>query len=376
MNTKKKFSFRKFTNDIHLWLGLLSGIILFLVCLSGSILTFEDEIKNIFAKKTHIEPSSNNIDIDELTATIKSKNKGFITGLTIPDELEKPYVFTIKKDLKERRGSTILVNPYTQQIIKLEKNPADNFLMTMFKLHRWLLLDVKIGRPIVGIATIIFLILSVSGIILWFPKKIKWKKIKTGFKIKTTSNWKRINYDLHNTLGFYACIIIVIMSLTGLAWSFESYRNGLGEVLNAPVFGNRNTTYKTTENSNSKEITLKNALNIVNNEFDYSGKLSISFPNQKNKYFQFRKYDSNSWSPETNDKLIVDVYGNVLHTDYFKEKPLNVQIAALIKPLHTGKIFGTFSKIIYFLACLIATSLPVTGTIIWLNQMKKKKGKN
>jgi len=50
-----------------------------------------------------------------------------------------------------------------------------------------------------------------------------------------------------------------------------------------------------------------------------------------------------------------------------------VQIASLIKPIHTGQIFGTFSKIIYFIACLIATSLPITGTIIWLNKLKKKR---
>ncbi|MDR3273390.1 MAG: PepSY domain-containing protein, partial [Flavobacteriaceae bacterium] len=36
-----------------------------------------------------------------------------------------------------------------------------------------------------------------------------------------------------------------------------------------------------------------------------------------------------------------------------------------------GEVFGTFSKILYFLACLIGTSLPVTGTLIWLNKMKK-----
>jgi uncharacterized iron-regulated membrane protein len=61
----------------------------------------------------------------------------------------------------------------------------------------------------------------------------------------------------------------------------------------------------------------------------------------------------------------------VLHREIFSEKPFNVQIASLIKPIHTGEIFGTFSKIIYFLACLIATSLPITGTLIWLNKMKK-----
>ena len=46
----KKYTIRKLINDIHLWLGIGSGIILFLVCLSGTILTFEEEIKNLFTQ--------------------------------------------------------------------------------------------------------------------------------------------------------------------------------------------------------------------------------------------------------------------------------------------------------------------------------------
>ena len=80
-----------------------------------------------------------------------------------------------------------------------------------------------------------------------------------------------------------------------------------------------------------------------------------------------------SWAPVTSDKLIIDVDGTVLKEEWFNDKPLNVQIASLIKPIHTGQIFGTFSKVIYFIACLIATSLPITGTIIWLNKLKKKR---
>src|SRR5690606_40397849 len=66
---------------------------------------------------------------------------------------------------------------------------------------------------------IIFTFLIFSGLILWLPKKLRaWKQ---GFKIKLSANWKRINHDLHNTLGFYSFILLLVMSLTGLCWSFE-----------------------------------------------------------------------------------------------------------------------------------------------------------
>ena len=68
--------------------------------------------------------------------------------------------------------------------------------------------------------------------------------------------------------------------------------------------------------------------------------------------------------------------GKVVKLDIFKKKPFNERVAGSIKAIHVGNVYGTFTKILYFLACLIATSLPITGTMIWLNKMKKKtKGK-
>lgn len=370
---KKKYSIRKLINDIHLWLGLGSGIILFLVCLSGTFLAFEKEIKSFFSESVTVEAVSEKKSIASLSQTLKAENNGIVTGVTIPSETDEAYVFSVKKDENERRGSQVLVNPYTASIHKIEKSSADGFTSAMFRLHRWLLLDTSIGRPIVGIATIIFLLLSISGIVLWFPKKVKWKNLKQGFKIKTNANWKRINHDLHNTLGFYACIFIIIMCITGLCWSFEGYRKGLGTLIGTEIF-NRSSPQIDSDKTFEKEvISIDEAIAIANKTLNYNGKLSISFPNERNNYYVFRKTNDAKWSPITTDNLYMDSSGAILAVEWFSDKPLNVQIASLIKPIHTGEIFGTFSKFIYFLACLIGTSLPITGTIIWLNKLKKKR---
>ncbi|SHM97848.1 PepSY domain-containing protein [Polaribacter sp. KT 15] len=375
MKQKTAYTFRKLINDIHLWLGLASGIVLFVVCLTGTVLAFEHEIKDFFAEKLTIEETNEKIAISSLVNTLKEKEIGFVTGVTLPTNDLKPYVFNVKKDLKERRGAKVLVNPFNAEVKKVQKTSADAFLLVMFKLHRWLMLDTTVGRPIVGIATIIFLILSITGIVLWFPRKIKLKNFKQGFKIKFNANWKRINHDLHNTLGFYACIFIVIMGLTGLCWSFEGYREGLSTVLGTKVFNRSSVKLNVDKIPTDKILTVDELIATANKTLDYKGELSVTFPNKRNNYYSFRKSDDFSFSPVFTDKLYLDVTGKVLAVDYFKDKPFNVKIASLIKPLHTGEIYGMLSKIIYFLACLIATSLPVTGTIIWLNKLKKNKKK-
>jgi len=371
MKKKKAYTFRKFMTDVHLWLGLASGIILFLVCFSGTMLVFEKEIESFFAEELRVVPSSEKLSIDELTS--RMSEKGTVSSVSIPTEASEAYEFRVKTSPKDRRGTTFMMDPYSAVILKPEPSPLDGFFSVMFRMHRWLLLDTSIGRPIVGVATIIFLFLSISGIIIWFPKKWKWKAFKPGFKIKWSANWKRINHDLHNTLGFYSCIVLVIMILTGLCWSFEWYREAGSQVLGTKIFGGRGGPGITSETPGSKVISLSEAYTISGSEFQYAGKTSITIPQEETDVLEIRKYGDDNWSPSTSDLLVLDRDGSVLKKELFDDKDLNIQVASLIKPLHTGEIFGTLSKIIYFLACLIATSLPVTGTIIWLNKMKKKK---
>ena len=114
---------------------------------------------------------------------------------------------------------------------------------------------------------------------------------------------------------------------------------------------------------------------ITAQELNYEGKTSISFPSGDKGVYSIRKYESAKLSPLIADNLIVDRDGKVLKKEVFNDKPINLRIASLIKPLHTGSIYGGFSKLLYFLACLIATSLPITGTFIWIHKMKKKPKK-
>lgn len=229
MAKKKKYTLRKFINDVHLWLGLGSGIILFLVCLSGTALTFEKEVKALFTSELKVGSGTNPIEIEALAENLKAE--GAVNSVTIDHNPSEPYKFSVKTSPEDRRGTTYFVDQYTGEFSLAPASPLDGFFMSMFRLHRWLLLDTEIGRPIVGIATIIFFFIALSGVVLWFPKKMKWKNMKAGFKIKTSANWKRINHDLHNTLGFYACIFLVIMTLTGLFWSFEWYKEAGSKVL-------------------------------------------------------------------------------------------------------------------------------------------------
>lgn len=371
-------NFRKLINDLHLWAGLGSGLVLFVVCLSGTIYTFRTEIDEWLNKEKFYFELDNKAqwDPDSLMGAVQKKENAIVASVTIPAKENKYWTVSLKpanpqKKGKELRGKQVLLNPYTAEVAPVPETGSGKFFLAMMKLHRWLLLEQKTGRVIVGTATLIFVFLLLTGIILWIPKK--WRYWKQAFVILFSGKWKRLNHDLHNVLGFYTFLLLLVMGLTGLCWSFDWYRNGMSRLLGAPVLqrgGGKPVLSKTTSGTT---VALASVINRGNQSFTQKGTIRIAMPEDSAGVFSFSKNHEDGFNVAKTDKVILDQYsGEILKVEKFSDKNRGEKIAASIKPLHTGEIYGWFSKIVYFICCLIATSLPVTGTIIWWNKLRKR----
>lgn len=99
------------------------------------------------------------------------------------------------------------------------------------ELHRSLLLSNKIGGTIVGTSTIIFVIMLVTGIILWWPKN-KNAQTTPLVPLGESERLATQNYDVHNILGFYASFLAVIVAITGIMYSFRVTQMWLYVLLN------------------------------------------------------------------------------------------------------------------------------------------------
>lgn len=379
----KKYTFRKLINDIHLWLGLISGIVLFVVCLTGTILAFDSELVLFFDKQDHFsEKTGEKLPYNEIISSLEAENYVVKDFIFFNDEQQNLQFTLLTKEEansgKPARGKSIQINPYTGKEV-ISVGATRSFLHKVEELHRFLLLDRKIGRPIVGVCTIIFIILCVSGLILWMPKKIKqfkkWKFWKQGFTLKTKANWKRINYDIHNTFGFYALIPLLFMGLTGLLWSFTWYYDGLENVLGDKLGKSRfdTTIPLNTDNNEIATINYTSLLRSTDSILPYKNAVTrVTLPLKKNESIMIRKKSDSFLAYDAADKLQFNPYTNALISKtLFKNEKTGSKIASLIRGIHVGSFTGITTKIIYFICCLIATSLPVTGTLIWFNKKKK-----
>ena len=399
MRTNKKTTgwqkIRYLAQTIHLYLGLASGIVVVAICLSGTIYVFNTELTEMSAPQLYkVTPVAGvqRIPPEKLLPKI-SENPGNITTVYVPSAIDRTYRFDIKKEGdKSRPGTSYFVNPYSGDIVgtSAQKSRTKEFMSTMFSLHRWLLLD-KIEKPvfpgitnrelgsrITGWATILFTLGCLTGIIIWFPRKIRnWRQ---GLKINTRAKWKRIIHDLHSAPAFYALIFLLLMGLTGPQWSFSWYRNGLQKTLG--IYQEKQKTNTGKEPGEKHEATdktpvvfnLSNILHDADRRLSYKGDYTIRFAQDATSPLSITKNKTGFFAPAAGDKLTVSFdKGEILKIEIFKDKPFNQRVAGSIKALHTGSVYGMFTKILYFLACLVATTLPITGTIIWINKLNKRR---
>lgn len=388
---------RKFFNDIHLWAGLISGLVLVVVCFTGTVYVYNTEIRESAAKHLYQVSAENGaarIGLNSILESTSEQVEGKVISVSIPFEANRSIQINVKKEGDQSRsGTTYFVNPYTGAILGNNSEPtwADNLMKDLFSLHRWLMLD-RIEKPLIGelpnknlgsyitgTATILFTIGVITGMIIWFPKRIRnWKQ---GLKIKT-GNWKRTNHDLHNSLAFYSIIILFMMGATGPFWSFPWYREALQKSLGTYKeqpsdnrSGNASTNTDASQNQTEALVPmdLEKIVQVAETVLDYEGSYRISFPQKPEDMISLSKYKVGFFAPAAADKIQLRADLEIDEVQIFKDKPFNERIASSIKSIHIGDVYGSFSKILYFLACLVATSLPFTGTLIWINKMKKKK---
>lgn len=388
----KKSTFRKVTEWLHLWLGLISGIIVFVVCLTGGIWVWRHEVWYFTEKyqrvpvqqKPFLPPS---VLIAKSAAYLESKGEREVSLGDIT--YWKPgKAASCTFHLPDEEHASIFINPYTGEILedKRDRSAAEKFFIFVRAGHRFFWLPQKIGSPVVGSACIVFLIILITGLIWWYPKKWTAKTREKSFKIKWAAKWKRLNIDLHNVLGFYTFIFVILLTVSGIVFTFDWFENGIYRTLTwkekieaeKPPLSDTTITqvhYKqpvdllwSRMNARYGSQKMGNLWISVPEKAKESYRVSVNFGdgtmlyNARIHYYDGKTLKELPWKSER-------------AVDYDKLS-LGEKVFRMNFDIHTGQILGLPTKILAFIACIVGAGLPVTGVIIWYNRKWGKKKKN
>ena len=382
---------RKLFKKLHLWLSLPFGLIIMTTCLTGALLVFEKEITELVRHDSYTIPvrKTGRLSLQSLLERVASETPDSvqITSVTIPSDFRRAYTVGLSKP----RRAGVLVDPYTGKIVG--QSGRLPFFTTVRELHRWLLDSMKPdsegifwGRVIVGTSTLLFVFILLTGLFLWWPKKLKG--VGKRLKISLRQGRQRLFTDLHTVGGVYVFVLLLAMAMTGLTWSFEWYRTGFYKVFGAEMAeGGKGD--KGPKKDKSKDAPREEGAEQVKlppsyiyweevvsyvievSEADYTeitvkdGEVEVPLAGLGNS----RAADSFRFDKKT---------GQVTEYKAYREVKRDKKLRGWIYSIHTGAWGGLFTRICYVLAALFGASLPLTGYYIFYQRKwgKKRKAKS
>lgn len=368
---------KKIFHQLHLWLGLLSGLLVFIIALTGALYAFQEEIGNLSAYK-HVQVQSQNYLVPSVL--VKEARR------VLPDK----DFHGIKYNRPGRAAEAVFygynpphynivyLNPYTAEVLKVKDMNRDFFRFVMNG-HFYLWLPPHIGQPLVAWSTLIFVFVLITGIVIWVPKRLKNMKQRIWFRWDKNTKFPRINYDLHVIGGVYATLFGLIFALTGLVWGFQWFAQGYYTLIG----GKKSLEYSAVLSAKRPALPDGAAPEPadavwlrIQKEYPDAAFIEIDPPQNDSaavavhvtaadgRYWKtdYRYFDQYSLA-----EIEVDgIYGKLQNADKADK------LIRMNYDIHTGAIGGLPGKMIAFAMSLFIATLPVSGIIIWWKKRKRK----
>lgn len=341
---------------LHLWVGLSIGLVLLVVTLSGASLVFEDDIdRALHPAISFVTPGDRVLPLVELVARVKAAYPAAALGsISFPETPSQSLQISARA---RPEPMSVYVNQYTGQVLgaRAASEREAGLARRLHLLHTRLFAG-QIGEWAVGVVTALTLFMAITGLVLWWPRKI--------FGVSTRASGRRINFDLHNVFGLYASAVFLFIALTGMMIAFEAFTDPLIARLNdAPVPA---LARESTVVSGGAPMSVDALARAAEATLPGAFLKGITIPSGgKGAILALMKYPEDH-TPGGRSRVVLDQYSGkaftVLNT---RTAPLGTKILNLKRSAHTGDIFGRTSRVFYFITCLMLAGQIITGFFIW-----------
>ena len=372
---------KDFFRKLHLWVSIPFGLVITVTCFTGALLVFEDDVTCLYYSDiAKVEPQGEPLPLAQLMERVEKAFPGEveITGVTMFDAPEKAYKVSVSKPHR----ATYYVDQYTGTVGGVHERLP--FFRTTLRLHRWLLDrnpgkgKVFWGKMIVGASTVSFVIILITGLVVWLPKNRKM--LRNRLRIVFSKGGNRFLYDLHVAGGFYVLLVLLAMALTGLTWSYRWYsdafyavfakgngKNGVSAVSGATTLsGGWNKEAEQNETAGKYYPWQQAVAAVVAEKPDYE-KLVLSKETVS-------VYGGTWGNQRACDKYEFDpVDGNLKSVQRYKDNAGRSKVRGWVYSVHVGSWGGLLSRVLAFLSALVGATLPLTGYYFWIRRLYKKR---
>ncbi|MBS2036853.1 PepSY domain-containing protein [bacterium] len=217
---------RQWWLKLHRYLGLFLLVFSIPIGLTGSLNVYHREIDRFLNPQFFkpLSPSGQPLPLKVILDRVRQFDNSPVISIILPDSYW-PVVL-----VHQRHGKLVFrtsVDPVTGQILG-QRDQTNALMPTLYRLHQDLLLKPYWGEELVGVVGIALALSALSGLWLWFPRK--------ALSIRRGQNLFRTTWDTHNAVGFWVCLVLFSLAVSGTALVFpKATRTCLGPLCQAEV---------------------------------------------------------------------------------------------------------------------------------------------
>ena len=210
-----KIGLRKAWFQVHKWIGLILGVVVFVISLTGAALVWHDPLERAMHPERYAVTGPATLPIEAYAAAAQATlaPNELLSRVELPEQAGEPVVVSATKPSPGRpQRVTVYLDPGSAKVLGTGRS-GEGLFQVMHALHGSLMIP-EVGRQVVGWIGVAMLVMSISGIWLWWPL--------TG-SVKRGLRWKRHNNfdtNLHHQFGFWISLPLFVLSVTGVWSSF------------------------------------------------------------------------------------------------------------------------------------------------------------
>ncbi|SPP99075.1 conserved membrane protein of unknown function [Bradyrhizobium vignae] len=371
--------------QVHSIAGLVLALLLALIALTGAIMSFEDEIvDHLNADIMCVIPREMPpLTPDDLIARLKAaQDVGKVSAVTLSSDPAAAVHVRFARDEHGGRPASLYVDPYDARVLGLPRGEA--FFATVRRLHRWLLIPGDArgwGRPITGTVALGLVVMLISGLVLRWPRRAG--SVKTWLKPNLGLSGRGLHRSLHAVIGTWVLPVYLAMTLTGLWFSFEWYKDGLIWLLSRPQVAAAKMPPKmppkpprgADRSEPAQPIGFDRAwTTFQREEGDRFSRALLTLPAGPGTVIRIRSWGKDRTLEATRDEFRIDAAaGQLVSAERYDDKRFGEKIIAAIYDIHRGAILGWPGKLVFMIAAVLMPLFSVTGILLYLSRRKLRR---
>ncbi len=208
---------------IHLTSGVVAGVVILIMSVTGVLLTFQSQIVD-YANRDYAtvhppHPGAERLDLDAvLTAVRDVESEAAPTSVTIRPDPAEAYV------VRFGRAKTVFVDPYTGDVRGEGNIAVRDFLREIVYWHRWFGAEGEnraVARAVTGACNLAFFLLTITGLYIWWPRRWTFAAFKAVFVPNFKIKGKARDFNWHNAFGIWCLPALFLISLSGVVISYR-----------------------------------------------------------------------------------------------------------------------------------------------------------